>query len=448
MAPTLLIVDDDSGHRKMLTTLLSGWGYPVMEAESGEAAIDLVRTTRLDAVLMDVRMAKMDGIEATRTIRSFHPGLPILIMTAHSSVASAREALKAGAYDYLTKPIDFDELRLALDRALDHTRLAEENRKLRSELAETAQVPALIGSSPAMRPLFDMIGMVAPSEATILITGQSGTGKERVARAIHALSPRAEGPMVAVNCAALSESLLESELFGHEKGAFTGAEKKRDGRFVAAGGGTLFLDEVGEMALPLQAKLLRAIQEREIQRVGSDKAISVDVRILAATNRDLKAMAKAGSFREDLFYRLNVITLEVPALKDRTEDIPLLAQHFLEKFAATNRKNLKGFTPRAMDRLRTHDWPGNVRELENAVERAVILSMGDTLPESLFPGLSDRPVAGTAALSGDRSLSAIEKDAVAATLEKTGGNKSEAARVLGITRATLHAKLRKYDIPG
>ncbi|WP_428559334.1 MAG: sigma-54-dependent transcriptional regulator [Solidesulfovibrio sp. DCME] len=450
MRAKILVVDDDAGHLSMLRTVLSGWGYLPEGATDGEQAVAMVRGKAYDAVLLDVRMAGMGGMEALSRIREYNPAVPVIIMTAYSSVETAVSALKTGAYDYLTKPLDLDVLRLTLDRALDHMRLAAENETLRRKLATGVAGPEIIGASKAMRELFTLIGMVAPTEATVLVTGESGTGKELVARAIHAGSARAGGSLVAVNCAALSETLLESELFGHEKGAFTGAEKRREGRFMAADKGSIFLDEIGEIAQPVQAKLLRVIQEREIQRVGGDRPIGVDVRILAATNRDLKKEVEAGRFREDLYYRLNVVSVPVPPLRERCEDIPLLAQHFLLRFAEKNRKRIKGFTPSAMDHLVRCPWPGNVRELENAVERAVILSVGEYVTERELPLCEGgHPVEGPAEAGGatglaGRPLDDVEREVILATLASCGGNKSEAARVLGITRATLHKKLKKY----
>jgi two-component system, NtrC family, response regulator HydG len=447
--PAILIVDDDPGHQSSLSILIKGWGYEVFTADNGALAVENVRKRPFDAVLMDVRMAEMDGIEALRRIKEYNPAVPVLIMTAYSSVDSAVQALKSGAYDYLTKPLDFDELRITLERALDHTRLAVENRALKEQLPRSFQLDAIIGKSPSMQALLEMVAMVAPSEATVLITGESGTGKELVAKAIHGLSPRKNAPLVTVNCAALSETLLESELFGHEKGAFTGADRRREGRFVLADKGVIFLDEIGEIPLPMQAKLLRVLQEREVQRVGSDTPIQVDVRIIAATNRDLSRAVSRGEFREDLFYRLNVVTLRVPPLRERKEDLPLLAQHFLTLFGEKNRKNLRGFTPQAMDLLLRHDWPGNVRELENAVERAVIMAMSNWVGENDLPlvvlqGSPDSLEPSVEA--GARPLEVVEKEAVLSTLEQTGGNKSEAARLLGISRVTLHKKLKKYGI--
>ena len=445
--PLILIVDDDQPHRSMLRTVLRGWGYGVEEADDGTTAVALVRERAFDAVLTDVRMAHMDGITTLSQIRAWNPAIPVLIMTAWSSVESAVDALRLGAYDYLTKPLDFDVLRLSLERALDHTRLATENQELRRRL--TNQESPILGRSRPVRELVEMVETVAPTEATVLITGESGTGKELVARAIQSASLRKDKPFVTINCAALAENLLESELFGHEKGAFTGADRRREGRFVQADKGTLFLDEIGEMPLSLQAKLLRVLQQGEVQRVGSDEPLTVDVRVIAATNRVLADEVAAGRFREDLFFGLNVNGLELPPLRARQEDIPLLAAAFLERHAAANRKSLKGFTPQAMDAMLRYSWPGNVRELENAVERAVILTTTDYVTERALPlTVQNAPPAAEDDLSalGSMSLEDVEKKAIEATLRETEDNKSEAARRLGITRATLHSKLKKYGL--
>ena len=446
--PLILIVDDDSPHRSMLRTVLRGWGYAVEEAEDGAAAVEQVKARAFDAVLTDVRMARLDGIAALREIREWNPSIPVLIMTAWSSVQNAVDALRLGACDYLTKPLELDELKLALERALDHTRLARENQEPGRAQSEASSL--LLGRSEAMRELVEMVETVAPTEATVLVSGESGTGKELVARAIQAASTRRDKPFVTINCAALAENLLESELFGHEKGAFTGADRRREGRFVQAHGGTLFLDEIGEMPLSLQAKLLRVLQQGEVQRVGCDETIKVDVRVIAATNRVLADEVAAGRFREDLFYRLNVIGLEVPPLRARREDIPLLASTFLERHAAANRKTIKGFTPQAMDAMLRYGWPGNVRELENAVERAVILSGGEYVAERALPlAVQNAPVPdadGEELALGSMSLEDVERKAIEATLRETEDNKSEAARRLGITRATLHSKLKKYGL--
>lgn len=445
----LLIVDDDHAHRNMLKLMLENWGYTAFEAGSGEEAVDFVRQQAVDLVLCDVRMTHMDGFATLQAIHDWNPAIPVILMTAYSSVEKAVEAMKTGAYSYVTKPLDFEVLKSTLYNALEHTRLKQENSQLKNVLNIAETMP--LGRSAAMQSLHEMIETVAPSEATVLITGESGTGKELVAKAIQANSTRKDKAFVTINCAALAENLLESELFGHEKGAFTGADKMREGRFVQADNGTLFLDEIGEMPLALQAKLLRVLQNGEIQRVGSDKVKTVDVRIIAATNRNLKEEVEQGRFREDLYYRLNVIALEVPALRQRRDDIPLLAQKFVENFARANRKTIKGFTPQAMDMLMRYDWPGNVRELENAMERAVILSTGEYIMERSLPLAIQQ---ATESESGEipshalanKSLDDIEKEAITATLAETADNKSEAARRLGITRATLHSKLKKYNL--
>ena len=445
MRMNILVVDDDNSHRATLVTLLGEWGYRVNGAGDGDTAIELCRDNPYDLVLMDVRMPGRNGIEALREIKAYNPAIPIVIMTAYSAVDNAVEAIKAGAYDYLTKPLDFDELRLTLERALDHAFLRDENRTLKNTLATAFDSSGIIGQGPAMRRLLEMVTAIAPSEATVMVTGDSGTGKELVARMIHTNSARKSGPYVAVNCAALTETLLESELFGHEKGAFTGAEKQREGRFLAADKGTIFLDEIGEMPLAMQAKLLRAIQEREIQRVGGDKAIKVDVRIIAATNRDLLRYVEGGGFRQDLYYRLNVVSLELPPLRERREDVPILAAHFLKRFAERNGKSVKGFTPAAMDRLVKYAWPGNVRELENTVERAVVLLMGEYVSERELPPsilAAGGEIQPSRPSFADMTLEEIERVVVAETVERVGGNKSEAARRLGITRKTLLAKMQ------
>ncbi len=445
---SVLVVDDDAAHRTMLQTLLTGWGYDISEAGDGSTAIAMVHEGAYDLILMDIRMIKVSGLEALGEIKAFNPAIPIIIMTAYSSVDTAVEALKKGAYDYLTKPLDFDELRFAMERAMDHRNLREENRQLRESLEGKFDRRNIIGRSSAMTGLLETVAQVAPSEATVLITGESGTGKEMIAGAIHFNSQRKDGPFVKINCAAITETLLESELFGHEKGAFTGAHKRKEGRFRQAHGGSLFLDEISEMSLSMQVKLLRVLQEREITRVGGEEVIRVDVRIIAATNKDLLEEISGDRFREDLYYRLNVVTLDLPPLRKRREDIPLLAQNFLEDFARKNHKAIKGFTPQAMDQLLRHDWPGNVRELMNIVERGVVLSRSEYLDVGELPLITGEiPDKGDAldhGIPADMPLEEVEKISILKTLEMAGGNKSEAARRLGITRRTLHKKLKKY----
>ena len=450
---TVLVVDDDDAHRTMLLTLISGWGYEVDEADDGATAIDKVKQRSYDLVLMDVRMVKISGLEALAQIKSYNPAIPVIIMTAYSSVDTAVDALKQGAHDYLTKPLDFDKLKITIARAMEHTRLQQENRLLKESLGKHFDRRNIIGQSPATVKLLETVAQVAPSEATVLISGESGTGKELIAGAIHYNSSRKEGPFVKINCAAITETLLESELFGHEKGSFTGADRRKEGRFYQAHRGSLFLDEVSEMSLTMQVKLLRVLQEREFTRVGGEQTIQVDVRVIAATNKDLLDLIRKGEFREDLYYRLNVVGLNIPPLRDRREDVPLLAQHFLQDFAARNHKEIKGFTPQAMDHLIRYDWPGNVRELMNAVERAVVLTLSDYLSEKDFPviaGSDQTRTQETANIppiqsNGATPLEEVEKATILRTMEATGGNKSEAARRLGITRKTLHKKLKAYD---
>lgn len=449
---SILVVDDDTAHRTMLRTLIGGWGYQIAEADDGEVAVTEVQNRPFDLILMDIRMLKVSGLEALGRIKAINPSIPVIIMTAYSSIESAVSALKAGAYDYLTKPLDFQKLKITLERAMEHVFLREENRILRQNLDERFDRRQIIGQGPKMTELLETVAQVAPSEATILIHGESGTGKELIAGAIHFNSHRKAGPFIKINCAAITETLLESELFGHEKGSFTGADRRKEGKFVQASGGSLFLDEVSEMSLMMQAKLLRVIQEREITRVGGEQVITVDVRLIVATNKDLLALTASGRFREDLYYRLNVVNLNLPPLRERKEDIPLLAQHFLEKFSAINNKSIKGFTPQTMDHLIRHDWPGNVRELMNAVERGVVLSRSEFLDDQELPMLpvtgppAAAPSAHPAAADENLSLSAVEKATILSTLASCEGNKSLASRKLGITRKTLHKKLKEYGV--
>jgi len=443
---TILVVDDEQVHRYMLCNMLKEWGWRCVEADDGDTAVKAVKEHSYDAVLMDVRMARMSGREAFDYIHKYDPALPVVIMTAYSSVDDAVAIIKQGAHDYLTKPLDFDRLRLTLERALDHHQVEEKRQQIRpeSQVLETG----IIGDSLPMAELLEMISYVAPTEATVLVTGESGTGKELVAEALHSNSERNSGPFVKVNCAALAESLLESELFGHEKGAFTGADRHRDGKFVQADGGTLFLDEIGETTPAMQVKLLRVLQEGELQRVGGEKTVTVDVRIIAATNRDLEQEVQNGSFREDLYYRLNVVTLIVPPLRERDNDVELLVDHFVAIFAQKNRRRVDAITPSCMKLLRSYPWPGNVRELENAIERGIILMRGEQLTEKSLPLSIQKFGADPVKDNSDKpaSLQDAEKALIAQTLKETHGNKSEAARRLGITRKTLQNKLQKYEV--
>jgi len=450
MPAKILVVDDDAAHRTMLNAVLSAEGYTVQEADDGDTACRAVEQTIFDLVLMDLRMKRMHGDTAQAKMRVISPGTPVVIMTAYGSVRSAVKALKSGARDYLTKPIDTDELKLLVTRILHHRRLETENQNLKQRLNMHFNFGNIIGRSPSMRKLFDMLALVAPSEATILIQGESGTGKELVANAIHHNSRRQDRPFIKVNCAALPENLLENELFGHEKGAFTGALGPQKGRFQLAHQGSLFLDEIAEMTPATQAKILRVLQEREFEPVGGNRTIRVDVRIISATNRHLEAEIAAGRFREDLYYRLNVVTVTVPPLRERTTDIPLLADYFLKQYARKNHRRLNSIQPRAMDMLLRHAWPGNVRELENIIERAVIMAREVVIRPEDFPAFlqdsnNDTPAAKPVPASG-RLLKDMEKEMIMTTLEDMGGNRTKTAALLGISRRTLQLKLKDYGI--
>ena len=450
MKSRILVVDDEPSHRKMIEAVLSAEGYEISQADDGQTAIVAVEDRFYDLVIMDIRMPKISGIEALKKIKAISPGIPIIIMTAYASVGTAVEALKSGAYDYLIKPLDIEELKILVAKALRFRQLEQENVYLKERLNDRFDFSKILGRSPAMNSLFETMALVAPSEATVLIVGDSGTGKELIASAVHQNSPRKDRPLIKVNCAALPETLLESELFGHEKGAFTGAIARKQGRFQLAHKSSIFLDEIAEMAPATQAKILRVLQEREFEPVGSSQTFKVDTRIIAATNKNLEEEIKAGRFREDLYYRINVVTLVVPPMRERREDIPLLADFFLKQYAEKNNRPIKGFTPRAVDLLMRYDWPGNVRELENVVERAVIMARGDMITPLEFPDvlqdLDEEAKASPLALTAGRSLKEVEKVMILRTLEETGGNRTHAAMSLGISRRTLQLKLKEYGI--
>ncbi|WP_417915929.1 sigma-54-dependent transcriptional regulator [Candidatus Electronema sp. JC] len=446
-AAKVLIVDDEQSNRYALNAVLSRWGWSCVEADDGQAAVDEVRKGPFDLVLMDVCMKQMDGLRALREIRAINPAIPVVMVTASSSIDFAVEAIKEGAHDYLTKPVDLERLRETAEIAMSHRLPPDEPEPHGGQPFD--EDGRIIGSSPPMQELWEMILQVAPTEATVLISGESGTGKELVASALHYRSLRKDGPFVKVNCAALAENLLESELFGHEKGAFTGADRRREGCFVQAQHGTLFLDEIGETTPAMQAKLLRVLQEHEVQRVGGQEVISVDVRIVTATNRDLEAEVQEGRFREDLYYRLNVVTLDVPSLHERQSDIPLLTDFFIRRCAKRNKRLVKGITPDCMDILSRYPWPGNVRELENAIERCVILTRGEYLDVSGLPLAVQRWAEmhlRQEAAEPQGTLKEAELQLIVKTLAATGGNKSEAARRLQITRKTLLNKLKKHGL--
>jgi two-component system response regulator HydG len=442
----LLVVDDDSSHRTMLAAVLGEEGYEVTVAAGGEEALEILAEETFDLVLLDLRMDGTGGMEVLGEISARLPALPAVMMTAYASVETAVEALKKGARDYLTKPLDTEELKLTVARVLEHSRLETENRELRARLKEEYSFGRLVGTDGAMAEVVETLRRVAPTEATLLILGESGTGKELAANAVHENSPRSGAPFVAVNCAAIPETLLESELFGYEKGAFTGAVGRKEGKIASAHGGTLFLDEVAEMPPPLQAKMLRFLQEREIQPLGSSTTRVVDVRIVAATNRDLEEEVRQGNFREDLYYRLNVVPVRVPPLRERREDIPLLVQTFFETYREKHRQEVKSISPEAVALLREQPWPGNVRELENSIERAVVLCRGDMLGvEDLFPGQPPSTGEGTLAdpYRSGLTLKEAEMELIRLALERAGGNKTRAARDLGVSRQTLINRLKE-----
>jgi two-component system response regulator HydG len=443
----ILVVDDEPSQRELLEMVLTEEGYWVQTAPSGEEAVEQVEKRFFNLIIMDMKMKGMGGLEALKKIKEISPSIQVLIVTAYASVDTAVDAMKSGALNYLTKPVDLEELKIQVERTVQFSDLVAENQSLKAQVEADFKATSIIGNSPRIHEVFETLKMVAPTEATVLVLGESGTGKELVADAIHNNSPRSGGPLVKVNCAALPETLLESELFGHEKGSFTGAVARREGRFKLSDGGTLFLDEIAEMSLLLQAKLLRVIQTRTFERVGGTETIKADVRLVVATNRDLEEEVREKRFREDLFYRLNVVPVTLPPLRDRREDIPLLAEHFLGVLSERNGKLIKGFTPAAMDCLVRNRWKGNVRELENVVERAVIMTRGDHIqPEDLPGHISEGGEGEFTGITAGRPLSELEKEAILKTLDMTEGNRTEAAKLLGISRRTLQYKLKEYGI--
>ena len=441
----ILIVDDEDVVRESLNQWFDSEGYTVNVASSGKDALTTVAQAQFDLALLDIKMPGMDGIELQQHLVDADPDLTIVIMTGYGTVETAVQALKQGAYDYVTKPIDPDELSRLVAKAIEHRRTKHEVVRLRENLQEIFPSKEAIGRSAAMKKVLDMAETVAPTDATVLITGESGTGKEVIARAIHAASPRRHNPLVTIHCGALTETLLESELFGHEKGAFTGAQFRKKGKFEAADGGTIFLDEISDISLRTQTDLLRVLQEKEIVRVGGTQQIKVDFRCIAATNKDLQTLVKAGTFRPDLYYRLHVVAINMPPLRERREDIPLLANHFCQKFAAAmGRPDPPRIPPETMDLLMSYDWPGNVRELENAVERAMVINRSGTLRNSDF--LLQTPQAVENGFSGGQKLDDVERAHIERVLRECGGNHSRAARVLDIDRTTLYSRLRRYGL--
>ncbi len=449
-APTVLVVDDDASNLDSVERIFQKEGLRTLGAESGERALELLRQEPVAVVITDLMMPAMSGVDLLKAVHALAPEVEVVLMTAYGTVEKAVAAMKEGAYDFLTKPLKRHSLVKSVWKALEKRQLVEENRRLRAQVAELSPAGGIVGQSPAFKAMMDIVRQAAPSSATILVLGESGTGKELVARAIHDLSPRSSGPFVPINCAAIPESILESELFGYERGAFTGAVARKEGRFERAQRGTLFLDEVGEMSPSVQVKLLRVIQEGEIERLGGTRPIPVDVRLVAATNKDLAQEVREGRFREDLYYRLDVVKIGLPPLRERQGDVPLLANHFLRTFCKKNGKAIAGFTAAALDAMEAYSWPGNVRELENAIERAVVLSRGDTvdLPDlpATVAGAAGTPAARAIVVPIGTPMDEIELRVIHETLRHVGGDKTLAAQLLGIAPRTIYRKLGRERV--
>ncbi|MBN1782623.1 sigma-54-dependent Fis family transcriptional regulator [bacterium] len=448
---SILIIDDEPNQLKTLSGYLrKKRSFQVHEAENGQAGLALIQDQAADIVLTDMRMPVMDGLSFLRAARKIRPGISVVMMTAYGSVEDAVAAMKEGAADYLQKPIDLDQLDLILERVLKNRRLIAENETLREALQTRADFSQIIAAGPEMETILNMASRAARSRATVLIRGESGTGKEVLARAIHMASPRKDRPFIAVNMAAIPENLLESELFGHEKGAFTGAERQRKGRFELADGGTLFVDEIGEVPPSVQVKLLRVLQEMQFERIGGNESLRVDVRVVAATNQDLEALITEGRFREDLYYRLNVVCLKLPPLRDRREEIPRFVDHFIRKYAAEEDRPVTGISQPALDALMAYDYPGNIRELENIVQRAVVMTLEDIIgPDDLPPAIfGKRSVSVLSASSNDlvAQVELLEQKLIREALDTADGNQSRAARTLGISERHLRYKLKKYGM--
>jgi len=448
---SVLVVEDGQSQREMLRDFLKEKCHDVSEAEQGEEAIAFLGSHYVDLLLIDYKMPGMDGMELLGRVKQINPEIDVIMITAYGTVETAVAAMKAGAADYITKPIELDELLILIDRISERRTLRRENEILRDELGRKGVTAKdIVFQSAVMNEVINLAGRVADSRATVLIQGESGTGKELIARLIHALSPRSERPMTVVNCAALPETLLESELFGHEKGAFTGASQRRIGRFEEADGGSLFLDEIGELSQAVQVKLLRFLQEREFQRIGDNRTLQSDVRVISATNRDLSSLIREGTFREDLFYRLNVVAITIPPLRERKEDIPPLMDHFLHRFATQNSRPIEGFSPEARDLLLKYDYPGNVRELENIIERAVVIARGIVISTKDLPfQAGDHPIGkdgGGRQVTLNESVETLECEMIRDALDQSRNNQTRAAESLGISERTLRYKLQKYGL--
>jgi len=451
----ILIVDDEASQRELVAGFLQKQGHEVFLAGGGAEALERVKDARVDLVLSDFKMPGMSGLDLLRGVKAVNPEIPFILVTAYGTVEMAVQAMKEGAVDYITKPLDLEELLVRIQRVGEQLRLQSAVRDLLAHLVERHRLDGIIGESGRMQEVLALVKRVAPSDATVLIRGESGTGKELIARAIHFNSARSAGPLVALSCAALPEQLLEDELFGHERGAFTGAVAQRQGRFELANGGSIFLDEIGDLSPTLQVKLLRVLQERQFERLGGNRTLTVNLRILAATHRDLEQAMRNGTFREDLYYRLNVVTIQIPPLRERREDVPLLLDHFLRRFAQKNRREVTGLTAAARDALLRYDYPGNVRELENIVERAVLLCRGrvidlEDLPVALRPGERAQSEPGTpgGAHRLPDLLAGIEQQAIRAALDRHGGVQTQAAAELGISERVLRYKMKKYGLEG
>ena len=446
---TILIIDDEKNIREGLGAAFEMEGYEVRLAANGKEGLDCIAKGDIDLVITDLRMDGISGEEVLRRVTTETPGIPVIVLTGHGSIDAAVDAMRNGAYDFLTKPLNLDRLLMLVKRALERRELSLQHTQLKAEVSSAHTLDNMIGKSAEMQKVFTLIKKVAPTKASVLITGESGVGKELVADAIHNLSPRSAHEMIKVHCAALSETLLESELFGHEKGAYTGAEKMQKGRFELAHESTIFLDEIGEVNAGVQVKLLRVLQDHKIMRVGGEKTIDIDVRVIAATNRDMEKEVKEGRFREDLYYRLNVVHIAVPPLRERRDDIPLLLNAFLKEYAKENGKNVTGIDNRARALLYKYDWPGNIRELRNCIESAVVMCGGNEItPEDLPPTVSASIAAPSITIPVGTTLDDAEKAIICENLAANKGNKSKTADILGIGRKTLHRKLQEYGIGG
>lgn len=445
----ILVIDDEQNIREGLATALEMDGYNVATASDGKAGLDYAAAHEVDLIITDLRMPVLSGEEVLSKVVADYPGVPVIVLTGHGSVETAVDAMRAGAYDFLTKPLNLDRLSLLVKRALRSREMILQQRELEAELASKKTFEHIIGKSPAMMKNFDVCRKVAPTKASVLITGESGVGKELIANAIHNLSPRKDGPFVKVHCASLAESLLESELFGHEKGSFTGAVGRKRGRFELADGGSIFLDEIGEINQQVQIKILRVLQEKKFERVGGEETIEVDVRIIAATNRDLEKEVEEGRFREDLFYRLNVVRIHVPPLRERKDDIPMMVASFIKEFSNENQKKIEGVDLKARNILYSYDWPGNVRQLRNCIESAVVMAEKNVITaEDLPPGIMPGHEGQCIKIPLGTTASEAEKEIILQTLAANNGNKSKTADMLGIGRKTLHRKLNEYGVAG